>query len=257
MKHFLTQGDTIVISSLASQEAQGAYALANNYGGLIARLGLQPIEESSRNYFGKVLSSVDKTPSKADVDKASKTLHTLLRAYTLLSVFVLAIGPAAAPLLLSIIAGQRWIDSGAGQVLSTYCYYIPVLAINGVTEAFVSSVATQAEIYRQSMWMLAFSVGFAGASYVFLHTLDMGAQGLVWANSLNMVVRILWSSAFIARYLKRNGSKLEIRSLVPSWTVISTGIGMHAALLRMVTFANVFTDLLQCGTVAVLFLSYL
>jgi oligosaccharide translocation protein RFT1 len=254
VKHVLTQGDTILIASLASSDAQGIYALANNYGGLVARLLLQPIEESSRNYFGKLLSSVDRSPSKDLVLKARENLETLLRAYVLLSVCVLSIGPMIAPLLLGVIAGSEWTKSGAGQVLATYCYYIPPLAINGVTEAFVSSVATKAEVNRQSMWMLAFSAGFAGAAFVFLKILHLGAEGLVWANTLNMVFRIIWSTAFIGAYLKRHGTGLVMNSLMPRPLTVALGAGTYSVLFQMAsTFNGGITDILKSGVVSGVF----
>ena len=37
--------------------ASVAFALASNYGGLLARLIFQPVEESSRNTFGRLLAS--------------------------------------------------------------------------------------------------------------------------------------------------------------------------------------------------------
>lgn len=254
MKHVLTQGDTILISSLASQRAQGIYALANNYGGLVARLILQPIEESSRNYFGKLLSSVDGKPSEDLVLKARTNLHTLLRSYVLLSVCVLAVGPIIAPLLLKIVAGSRWTSSGAGHVLATYCYYIPLLAINGLTEAFVSSVATESEVNRQSIWMLAFSIGFGAAAFVFLRILDMGAEGLVWANTLNMAFRIAWSSAFIASYLRRNGTQLQIGSLMPRPMTIAAAVGTYAVMAQMEgTFTGGISDIIKSGLGAGIF----
>jgi oligosaccharide translocation protein RFT1 len=255
VKHVLTQGDTILIASLASQKAQGIYALANNYGGLVARLILQPIEESSRSYFGKTLSSNDAKPSKDLVMKARRNLLTLLRAYVLLSVCVLAAGPTIAPLLLNIVAGSGWTDSGAGNVLGTYCYYIPLLAINGLTEAFVSSVAIKSEVNRQSVWMLAFSAGFAGAAFVFLSVLQMGAEGLVWANALNMLFRIVWSTAFIKSYLKTHGSSLEIGALMPRPLTVAAGVGTYAVLAQMAkTFTGGITDILKSGVVAAVFL---
>jgi oligosaccharide translocation protein RFT1 len=251
VKHVLTQGDTFLIASLASQTAQGVYTLANNYGGLVARLVLQPIEESSRNYFGKLLSSVDGSPSKDLIMKARKNLHTLLRSYILLSVCVLAIGPKVAPLLLKIVAGSAWIHSGAGHVLATYCFYIPLLAINGLTEAFVSSVATKSEVNRQSLWMLAFSAGFAGAAYVFLRVLDLGAEGLVWANTLNMVFRIAWSTAFIASYMKRHGTQLQLGAILPKPMTIAVGVGAYAVLTQVEsTFTGGILDIVKSGAVA-------
>jgi oligosaccharide translocation protein RFT1 len=255
LKHFLTQGDTFIISTLASAHAQGIYALANNYGGLVARLVLQPIEESSRNYFGKLLSSSNSAPSRDTIEKARSNLQVLLRAYVLLSVCVLAVGPTLAPLLLKIVAGSRWTTSGAGDVLATYCYYIPLLAINGLTEAFVSSVATEKEVNRQSMWMLAFSAGFGGAAFLFLRFLDLGAEGLVWANVLNMVFRIVWSTAFISSYMKRNGTRLMYGTLLPKPLTIGAAAVATAAIRQLeTTFTGGVLDFLKAGGAAGMFI---
>jgi hypothetical protein len=66
LKYILTQGDSILITSLASLADQGAFALASNYGGLIARMLFQPIEESSRNMFAKLCANTETTPTKEE-----------------------------------------------------------------------------------------------------------------------------------------------------------------------------------------------
>jgi len=252
-KHLLTQGDTLLISSFATQKAQGVYALANNYGGLVARLILQPVEEMSRNYFGKLLYSEDGKLPTDIVKKASTSLHMLLRSYILVSVAVVAVGPTVAPLLLGFIAGPRWIFSGAGHVLGIYCYYIPLLAINGVTEAFVSSVANESEVIMQSAWMGAFAAGFAGASYFFLAVLNLGAEGLVWANSLNMVFRIVWSGTFVKAYCKRHGVQFKLGDLFPRGITIAFGVATYAVLARLQpTFTSDISSILKSGFVAVI-----
>uniref|UniRef100_L2FIZ8 Man(5)GlcNAc(2)-PP-dolichol translocation protein RFT1 n=1 Tax=Colletotrichum fructicola (strain Nara gc5) TaxID=1213859 RepID=L2FIZ8_COLFN len=219
VKHVLTQGDTFLVSILSSPKSQGVYALANNYGGLLARLVFQPIEESSRSYFSRLLLSRDtKTskPSKETANTASQHLHTLLRFYVLLSAVIVSIGPVAAPPLLSLVAGKRWASEGAGDVLAVYCYYIPLLAINGVAEAFVASVATEAQVHRQSVWMGAFSVAFGSAAFIFMRVMDLGASGLVFANCINMLCRIVWSIAFIKSYFKGLETPFELFTLQPN-----------------------------------------
>ncbi|KAI9707345.1 MAG: Oligosaccharide translocation protein rft1 [Candelina mexicana] len=234
IKHILTQGDSLLIASLASLADQGAYALASNYGGLIARMLFQPIEESSRNLFAKLLTvRSNSKPDTQGVKAASEVLRDILRLYMLLSVVAAALGPTVAPLLLKIVAGERWAKTSAADVLATYCYYIPLLAINGVTEAFISSVATNAQLYTQSMVMFAFSLGFASAGFVFLRVLGWGAQGLVWANVVNMLLRIIWSLGFIRHYLRVNGGKLKIREVLPTAGSIASGAGAAAVLIAL------------------------
>lgn len=223
VKHLLTQGDTFLISLLATPQVQGVYALANNYGGLLARLLFQPIEESSRSYFSRLLSSPTpestKTKPSPAVKEARDNLHTLLRSYTLLSTLIITIGPFAAPPLLAIVAGKRWAGSGAGDVLAAYCFYIPFLALNGITESFVASIATEAEVHRQSVWMGAFSVAFATSAFIFMRIFPLGAIGLVVANIINMLCRIIWSGYFINAFFKRHDITFGFKALLPDATM--------------------------------------
>jgi oligosaccharide translocation protein RFT1 len=255
VKHVLTQGDVIVISYLATLHAQGIYALVSNYGGLIARLLLQPIEESSRNYFSKALSTLDKRPSAAAIESTHDNIHNLLRFYVLLSTVAVAVGPYTAPVLLRIVAGSRWANTGAADVLSKYCYYIPLLAINGITEAFVSSVATQSELNAQSAWMMAFSLAFAAASYLFLRVLDWGAEGLVWANGINMSMRIIWSVTFIHAFFRRHGKTFGLDEVLPRGSTITLAVGVIAVFNRVqLATGNELADTAKCALVAGTFL---
>ncbi|KAI1283851.1 Rft-1-domain-containing protein [Xylaria sp. FL0933] len=268
VKHLLTQGDTFLVSILSDPRSQGVYALANNYGSLLARLVFQPIEESSRSYFSKLLSSPsmsatagntqDKTAAKPQLQKARIDLQALLKFYVLLSVIVVSIGPYAAPLLVQIVAGPRWSGSGAGAVLAKYCLYIPLLAVNGVSEAFVSSVATKSEVHGQSLWMGVFSLAFAVAGFVSLRVLDLGAAGLVYANAINMFCRIIWSGAFISNYFRRNGVDFGWDRLIPNGIPLYTlgtatvwGMLSRAGISVGNVSSHVYKDLAMVGAVAV------
>ncbi|OTA70821.1 oligosaccharide translocation protein RFT1, variant [Hypoxylon sp. EC38] len=260
VKHILTQGDTFLVSILSDPRSQGIYALANNYGSLLARLVFQPIEESSRNYFSKLLSSAKGLPDKQAIVKARSDLQALLKFYVLLSIVVVTIGPYAAPLLVQIIAGAKWSASGAGTVLARYCLYIPLLAVNGVAEAFVSSVATESEVHRQSLWMGVFSLAFGIAGFVSLRVMDLGAAGLVYANSINMLCRIIWSGTFISRYFRTNGADFSWSGVLPNGMALSTlaTAAFWASLMRAgISVGNVsphvFKDLITIGTRAVPF----
>ncbi|KAI9836838.1 MAG: hypothetical protein M1819_001003 [Sarea resinae] len=241
VKYVLTQGDSFIVAAYTSLQDQGAYALASNYGGLIARMVFQPVEESSRNLFAKLLAppSSDDEKRKKDDDEAAaqglhsarNILHSILKLYLLLSTCACALGPTMAPQLLRLVAGSRWADTSAARVLATYCYYIPLLALNGITEAFVAAAASSADLHGQSGWMLAFFGAFAAAAYAFLHVLAWGAEGLVYANAVNMALRIAWSWHFVGRYLRRRGAAaLEIRDVVPRLGTVSAGLGVAVVL---------------------------
>lgn len=288
VKHILTQGDTLLVAALSTPTAQGVYALANNYGGLVARLLFQPVEESSRSYFSRLLleeapasgpardgdnKDGEKTgddvahsgPSRTALHQASANLTAILQAYTLVSLPLLALGPTAAPLLLSLVAGPQWAASGAGAALAAYVYYIPLLAVNGLAEAFVASVATEGQVHAQSVWMAAFSVVFAGAGYLFMRALDLGAVGLVAANAVNMACRIAWALAFVRAYFRARGVPWSVGAILPRpWSVAAAAVAA-SSVRSVVTAAStaelgvkgVLGELLKIAGVAVPFLAVL
>jgi oligosaccharide translocation protein RFT1 len=236
VKHVLTHGDSVLIASLASLRDQGAWALASNYGGLIARMLFQPIEESSRNLFGKLGSNAsrDHKNSKANASQAKTTLQDILKFYSILSVLIVAFGPYAAPLLLRIVAGARWSDTEAGNVLATYCFYIPFLAFNGVAEAFVAAVATNSQLWRQNVFMAVFSAIFAAAVYVFLVMLKLGAKGVIYANCINMGLRICWGLYFIKSYF--SSRNMVSNNPRPSRNLVTTNAKQNCRLLTLRRF---------------------
>ncbi|KAK9471871.1 Rft protein-domain-containing protein [Dipodascopsis tothii] len=199
-KHYLTEGDKVLASYFSTVAEQGVYALSGNYGSLLARTFFFPIEEASRALFSKLLAP----PLTADnLVSSSDTLTAMVRVYAYLGMVVVTVGPPAAPFLLRVVAGSAWsaTASSAPAVLRAYAYYVPLLALNGVLEAFVQSVSTTAaELTEQSTYMLVFSVIFALCGYVFMKLLRFGAQGLVLANMVNMTIRIGASLVWIRRY---------------------------------------------------------
>lgn len=218
-KWLLTQGDTLVMSLFADLKAQGIFALASNYGGLASRLLFQPVEESSRNVFGGLLTheeAVSAKPLRSQAHSSSITsrrqqalsyLSTTLRLYILV-VFMpcIAILPQVFPILISTLLGPKsqWNSLQTVSLLQVYSYYIPALAINGILDAFVASIATEAELGAQSIMMLGVTMIYLGAAYFSMTVMQLGAVGLVYANILNMSLRIIFSLWFIRAWTKQN-----------------------------------------------------
>lgn len=265
LKYILTQGDSLLITTFASLSDQGAYALASNYGGLVARMLFQPIEESSRNLFAKLCAESEPV-SEPDVRRrnlvqASKILTTILRLYSIISVFAATLGPTIAPLLLSVVAGKKWSSTSASEVLATYCYYIPFLAVNGVTEAFVAAVATNKELYTQSVFMGAFFVLFAGSAWFFVGQLGWGGSGVVAANTVNMALRIIWNTRFTTQFFKNRNVEFKISEALPS--IYSTGAAVLVpSLLKFrpgkeyLGRYGLLGELVSVAAVAVVFVTY-
>jgi oligosaccharide translocation protein RFT1 len=235
-KQLLTQGDALILSFLASLSDQGAFAFASNYGGLIARLIFQPIEESSRNAFGKLLAttSTNSKPKNGDLQAAVDHLSGILHPYGLIALVSCAYLPAILPFLVLTIAGPVWCTPAISALLSTYSYSIPFLAYNGILDALVTSVATPAELGQQSFWMAGFTAAYLGSAYILLRVLDLGARGLVLGNMVNMALRIGWSVFFIQRYFQRQGVRVDTTKMRPQSATIASCVGT-AAILRAYT----------------------
>ncbi|KAJ8108921.1 hypothetical protein OPT61_g7835 [Boeremia exigua] len=271
LKYILTQGDSLLITKYTSLADQGAYALASNYGGLIARMLFQPIEESSRNMFAKLCASSTPVPDanrteneqpsqeqKRNFSQAAKVLTIILRLYTIISLFAVALGPTLAPLLLSVVAGKKWSATNASNVLATYCYYIPFLATNGVTEGFVAAVATNKELYAQSVSMGFFFAAFAGSAWFFLGQLQLGGSGVVLANTVNMALRIVWNTWFITRFFSQKGTSFQLSAILPSLTSLAPAVIVPVLMqmrpgFRYLARFGVFGELVSMGTVAGLY----
>ncbi|KAJ1981369.1 Oligosaccharide translocation protein rft1 [Dimargaris xerosporica] len=208
VKHFLTEGDKLVVAWLCSDATQGVYALVGNYGSLIARILFLPLEETSRALFSRLSSTATVAPASASrsdeplssspsannaLDAAWQFLLTLLRFHTLLGLIFVAIGSNYTGLLMDFLVGAKWSQTAAPTTLAVYCLYVPLMAYNGLAEAFVQSIASKAQLSQLNKAMVASSALFLVAAIVFIQVLQLGAVGLVLANMINMVSRIMYS----------------------------------------------------------------
>jgi len=185
-------------------------------GSLIARILFQPVEESLRTILSPLLAD----PQPSTLKRTSGLITTLLRLYLFLTLIIHAIvppilAPLAVPILETLIGRDRFPASALLPILYAYLYYIPLMAINGVLESFVASVATPQDLLRQSRAMLLFSLIFLASSWVCFAKMGMGGEGLVWANCINMTVRIVWSCVFMTRWFTARNASLKWIDAIP------------------------------------------
>ncbi|KAF8513397.1 Rft-1-domain-containing protein [Gautieria morchelliformis] len=209
VKHFLTEGDKFLISYLSPLADQGGYALASNYGSLVARILFQPIEETSRVFFSKTLSS--SSPTRADLSTAAHILLSLLLLFTHLLLLLATFGPPYLPLAISILIPPRYHATSAPMILRTYVYYIPTMAFNGLLEAFLASTSSPADLRTQSRWMVLFSITFIVTAVTLSRFLSWGDAGLVWANVANLGLRALYAWNFTRRFYVQRGAGELVR----------------------------------------------
>uniref|UniRef100_A0A8D2JNI7 Protein RFT1 homolog n=1 Tax=Sciurus vulgaris TaxID=55149 RepID=A0A8D2JNI7_SCIVU len=202
LKQILTEGERYVMTFLnvLNFGDQGVYDIVNNLGSLVARLIFQPIEESFYVFFAKVLErEKDATLQRQeDFAVAAAVLESLLKLALLAGLTITVFGFAYSQLALDIYGGAM-LSSGSGPVLlRTYCLYVLLLAINGVTECFTFAAMSKKEVDRYNFTMLALSFSFLALSY--LLTRWCGSVGFILANCFNMGIRITQSLCFIYHY---------------------------------------------------------
>ncbi|RMZ75017.1 hypothetical protein DV737_g5521, partial [Chaetothyriales sp. CBS 132003] len=218
-KLLLTEGDAFILSAFSSLADQGSFHLAANYGGLLARLIFQPLEEGSRNIFGRTLSATTvPSASTTNIQTALSHLSSLVHFYLLAACPLVTLAPRLVPLLSSFLFSSAFRTPGITSLLSTYIYYIPFMAVNGILDAFVTCIATSAQFRLQSVFMALFTVLYALVAWALLQKLELGAPGLVWANIFNMTMRIAWSCWFITSWIKQQYGDMGKKKAKAFWS---------------------------------------
>jgi oligosaccharide translocation protein RFT1 len=206
----LTEADRIVLSAMSSSYNQGVYAMGSSYGGMAARILLQPLEENARLLWSRLAGSNKRR-------ELEESYVVLVKLVLYIGLIFSCVAVNYTNLVLSILAGRKWGgNEEAAAVLSAFCVYTAFLAFNGMTEAFVYGVASSGgEVGRLGVAHAATGGIFAMSAY-FLVPL-YGSVGLVAANCVAMSMRSLYSIHFASRYLESKESHLSstagVRSL--------------------------------------------
>ncbi|ORZ26290.1 Rft protein-domain-containing protein [Lobosporangium transversale] len=256
LKHILTEGDKMLMAGFTTEADQGVYAFVINYGSLVARILFQPMEETSRTLFSRLLSDIgpvaksstittsitassptDVSKDDEKLDGASLTdtqrrnlvlsrdlLLTIMKFHILLGLVFIAFGTHYTATLIDLVVGSYWSrQTIAPAVLSLYCWYVPIMGLNGITEAVVQAVASENELTALSYWMVGFSAVFCSTGAFLMGALGLGAKGIVLANCVNLTMRILWSMWFLSGYYGRH---------IPTKTITTA----ESSVVRMFSF---------------------
>ncbi|KAG2158043.1 Rft protein-domain-containing protein [Suillus bovinus] len=237
VKHILTEGDKIILSWWSPLDDQGGYAIAVNYGSLVARIVFQPLEEICRVYFSRILCSPAETKStstgaqfdRRSLAQASEILLSLVSIQLACSVLVLVFATVYLPIVLHLLLPSQYLSTCAPKVLAAWIWYIPVLAINGVLEAFFSSIATSQDLRRQSRWLIGFSIVFI-VSAVGFYASGFGDVSLVYANIINLAARIIYAAQYASTFFKRNKITHGWHASTPTWQFLLVAMLSYLAI---------------------------
>ncbi|GMK58791.1 hypothetical protein CspeluHIS016_0602330 [Cutaneotrichosporon spelunceum] len=215
VKHLLTEADRIAVGYISPLGDQGGYAIAINYGSLIARIVFQPLEETLRLHWSRSLTGPATLPLLALAVRAS--LHLLL----LFPVFLPPLLPSILPLLLP---RKYAAETNAAGTLQTYLTaYLPLLSLNGILESFHAASATPAQVSEQAWVMGGSSVTFVLAlwrlSGMAWFTRE---QALIYASCAAMLVRIGYAGLHAIRFTRTGtGTRIAALAVLPRPAVVA------------------------------------
>jgi oligosaccharide translocation protein RFT1 len=200
------------------------------------------LEETARTLFSKLLVDVGDQPLSKSQNRVFETsariLITIFKFHILLGLIFTCFATNYTATLIDLLVGSAWSRStNAPTVLSFYCAYVPVMGINGISEAFVQAVASEQQLARLSKFMIVFSLIFMSSGVLFMHFMQLGAIGLILANIVNLGSRIIYSWIFIRKYFLHNRGQdiamlsqmITFRNWFPSKVVLfafATGWGI-------------------------------
>lgn len=192
-KNLLTEGDKLVLTTLASSYDGGIYAMAFSYGSLVGRILLQPLEENARLLFGK---------RGAKKKTLAKQFTTLMKFASYLGIVFATFGRTYSYIVLKVLAGKKYDNEAGVSALGAMCVYQLFLSINGLSEAFLyASLQTGGEVRRSSMLLMATNVVYGVLAVVGVGRMEGGVVGLIAANSFAMAMRASYAIWASQRYL--------------------------------------------------------
>jgi oligosaccharide translocation protein RFT1 len=198
-------------------------------GSLIARIIFQPLEETLQLHFSRTL----RTQPTSTRHLLTYVVHISTHLLLLLPAFL----PPILPILLPLLLPSRYRHTTAPSTLETYLtYYIPLMSLNGILEAFHASSATPQQIGRQARWMMGSSLAFAGSLWLLARERPGGIsteQCLVIASCVSMGVRILYAGNHAIRYFQTspNGHGIKATDILPHPAILAV-VAVAAAVLR-------------------------
>nr|CAG4636943.1 EOG090X04LH [Ceriodaphnia reticulata] len=217
LKQVLTEGERYVMTVFAvlSFAEQGVYDVVNNLGSMAARFIFLPIEESSYFYFAQMLNRqvpIEQQLRK-EIEQVAGVLFKLLRALSLLGAIIVVFGFSYSHLLLRLYGGATLTDGPGPLLMRTHCVAVWLMAINGVTEAYVFAAMSSQELDKYNGLMVILSCMFLFLSWLLSRA--VGSVGFILANCVNMLLRIIHSMRFIHGHYQ-NFEVKPISGLIPS-----------------------------------------
>ncbi|XP_078428354.1 uncharacterized protein LOC144700738 [Wolffia australiana] len=164
--------------------------------------------------------------------RLANALADAFKLIILIGLVVITFGPSYSYSFVRILYGRRWSDGEAPSALRCYCLYVILLAMNGTSEAFVHAVADKNQLKKSNNSLVVFSVIYIALNFVLVQ--NAGATGLILANSISMMLRIIYSAIFIKRYFQGSLTFSFHRCLPSGWQILIASSAITMASERLI-----------------------
>ena len=197
-KYFLSQGDMFIIGYFsANLRDQGVYTVVSNYGSLVLRILMQPIEEASLQYFSRETNDKDMIIY----------FNFMLKTMTYLGLIFVCYASFFTDPVISILLGNKWtIERTASNALSAYCYLVAGAGVSGFIESLVHVIIDEKWMSWQRRVSIISSLIYCGFAVTMIKI--KGSVGLILAGFINFMVRFLTNAFIIQKYSEKR--KLDI-----------------------------------------------
>ena len=136
----------------------------------------------------------------------------------LIGLVIVLFGFNYSQLALLLYGGREFASRKATEVMQCQCFYVAIIAVNGVTETFTFAIMSQAELSRFNYLMVSLSVLFLVSSFLLVPII--GLPGFVLAVSLQMLGRIAFSFNLIRKSFRRTSMNIALSEMLPKRLVI-------------------------------------
>ena len=126
----------------------------------------------------------------------------------------------------------------------------------------MAAVATNMQLYTQSIFMGIFFVIFSGSAWVFIGKWGWGGSGVVAANVVNMGLRIIWNVYFVKNFFVEKEVVFNIKNALPSsFSTIAATLVPYLLNARLTNGYleryGILGELLSVGVVGVVLVSHI
>uniref|UniRef100_A0A158Q849 Protein RFT1 homolog n=1 Tax=Elaeophora elaphi TaxID=1147741 RepID=A0A158Q849_9BILA len=150
-KQIITNGTGYVLAftHFFSLSDQAVFDAVDKLGSLVARVIFAPLEHSAYLYFSTCLrrSTSAEDRIESDVKKGVNAMNSLLHIVIVVGTVIFVFAIPYSPLAVKVYGGAILVNNEGANILRLYCFYIIVIAINGITECFAMATMNEGEIF--------------------------------------------------------------------------------------------------------------